>query len=78
METNNKTTGKLTKVEKKLIRKQKRKLIREFSRGTKLHFLLGIIGIIAAIVSQYLIPLISSFTIDYVLKDYADVNYPAV
>lgn len=75
METTIKTVNKSTKAEKKLIRKQKWKLVREFSRGTKLHFLLGIVGIIAAIISQYLIPLITSFTIDYVLKDFADVNY---
>lgn len=74
-ETMNKTANKLSKQELKRRRKAERALAREFSKGTLHHFLLGILGIFAAIVSAYLIPLITGFTIDYVLKDYAETGY---
>ena len=52
-----------------------RKLIRESSKGAVHHFLIGIIAIAAANLSAYCIPLITSFTIDYVLLDYAEAGY---
>lgn len=51
------------------------KLVREVGRGTVRHFILGIVGIIVANLSAYCIPLITSFTIDYVLLDYAEADY---
>lgn len=69
------TTDKHSGQELKKRRKAERALALEFSRGTLHHFILGILGIFAAIVSSYLIPLITGFTIDYVLKDYAETGY---
>ncbi|MCH5279608.1 MAG: ABC transporter ATP-binding protein [Christensenellaceae bacterium] len=51
------------------------RLVRDVSRGTIKHFVLGIIGIVAAVLSAYAIPLVTSFTIDYVLIEYAEVGY---
>ncbi|MBQ2110686.1 MAG: hypothetical protein II191_02945, partial [Clostridia bacterium] len=69
---------KLTK-EEKIKKKQRaasiRKLIGEFSRGTVHHFVTGMIAILTANLSAYCIPLITSFTIDYVLLDYAEAGY---
>ncbi len=65
----------MSREEKRRRGRVKRKLIKEFSRGTKGHFVVGIFAIIAAIVSAYVIPLITSFTIDYVLLDYAETGY---
>ena len=48
------------------------KLVSEFCRGTAGHFILGTLGIVFAALSAYCIPLITSFTIDYVLIGYAD------
>ncbi|MBR5947469.1 MAG: ABC transporter ATP-binding protein [Clostridia bacterium] len=69
------TPVKLSKAEIRKRNKANRALALEFSRGTRAHFLLGIFGIFAAIVSAYCIPLITSFTIDYVLRDYAELDY---
>ena len=74
-EIKNETAAKPSKEEIKKQRKAVRALALDFSRGTRHHFLLGILGIFAAIVSAYLIPLITGFTIDYVLKDYAEADY---
>ena len=48
------------------------KLVSEFCRGTAGHFIIGTLGIVFAAMSAYCIPLITSFTIDYVLIGYAD------
>ncbi|MBQ7061621.1 MAG: ATP-binding cassette domain-containing protein, partial [Clostridia bacterium] len=59
----------------KQLRKEKRDLVLEAGRGTFRHFITGIIGIVFANLSAYCIPLITSFTIDYVLLDYAEADY---
>ena len=46
-------------------------------RGTNRYFLIAAIGLILAIVSAYLIPIVTSFTIDYVLLPYAEEGYEA-
>ena len=51
------------------------KLVSEFCRGTAGHFILGTLGIVFAALSAYCIPLITSFTIDYVLIGYAEEGY---
>ncbi len=43
--------------------------------GAKKHFLFGIIAIFIAVFSAYAIPLVTSFTIDYVLIEYAEIGY---
>lgn len=51
------------------------KLVGEFTKGTIRHYILGIFGIVLAVVSAYCIPLVTSFTIDYVLIGYAEAGY---
>ncbi len=67
------------RVKKKKEAKQKRlqniALIRETSRGCIHHFVIAVFAIAAANLSAYCIPLITSFTIDYVLLDYAEAGY---
>lgn len=50
-------------------------LVADVSKGTVHHFVLGIIGIVLAVLSAYCIPLITGFTIDYVLIDFAESGY---
>ncbi len=51
------------------------KLVGEFMRGSYKHFLLGAIGLLVAVLTSYLIPQITGFTIDYVLIEHAEVGY---
>ena len=51
------------------------RLVKRMMRGTWKYFLIAAIGLIVAIVSGYLIPIVSSFTIDYVLLPYAEEGY---
>ena len=53
------------------------KLVARMMRGTGKYFLIAAAGLIAAIVSGYLIPIVSSFTIDYVLIPFAEEGYEA-
>ncbi|MBR6108614.1 MAG: ABC transporter ATP-binding protein [Clostridia bacterium] len=53
------------------------KLVKRFLRGTNAYFLIAAAGLILAIVSAYLIPIVTSFTIDYVLLPYAEEGYEA-
>ena len=67
-------------IEKKKKREHKPinyKLVARMMRGTGKYFLIAAIGLIAAIVSGYLIPIVSSFTIDYVLIPFAEEGYEA-
>lgn len=68
------TMDKKTKKQKEKIKHRaiNWKLVSEFCRGTAWHFILGTLGIVFAALSAYCIPLITSFTIDYVLIGYAD------
>lgn len=52
-------------------------LVKRSMRGTGKYFTLSIIGLIIAVLSAYLIPLVTSFTIDYVLMPYAEEGYTA-
>lgn len=72
---NSETKKKKTKAELKKERAGKRRLLSEAFRGTYGHFILGTVGILMAIISAYCVPLITSFTIDYVLIDYAETGY---
>ena len=77
MEQNNtseKKTNK-TKAEKLAERRSKRALLSCAARGTYGHFILGAFSILTAVLSAYCIPLITSFTIDYVLIGYAEQGY---
>lgn len=65
----------MKKTEKTKNRKINKKLIGEFMMGAKKHLILGVIAIIIAAISVYLIPLITSFTVDYVLIEYAEIGY---
>lgn len=65
----------MEKTEKTKNRKTNKKLIGEFMMGAKKHLVLGIVAIIIAAISVYLIPLITSFTVDYVLIEYAEIGY---
>lgn len=51
------------------------KLVGEFMMGAKKHFILGTVAIFVAVLSSYAIPLVTSFTIDYVLIKYAEIGY---
>lgn len=52
-------------------------LVRRFMRGTWKYFLIAAIGLLVAVLSGYVIPIISSFTIDYALIPYAEEGYSA-
>ena len=54
-----------------------RKLLRRFMKGTWGYFIIAAIALIAAVLSAYIIPIITSFTIDYVLIPYAEEGYKA-
>lgn len=71
------TMDKKTKKQKEKIKHRaiNWKLVSEFCRGTAGHFILGTLGIVFAALSAYCIPLITSFTIDYVLIGYAEEGY---
>lgn len=43
--------------------------------GAKKHFILGTVAIFVAVLSSYAIPLVTSFTIDYVLIEHAELGY---
>lgn len=51
------------------------KLVAEFMRGSYKHFLFGALGLLVAVLTSYLIPQITGFTIDYVLIEHAEVGY---
>lgn len=51
------------------------KLVNEFMAGAKKHFIFGTIAIFIAVLSSYAIPLVTSFTIDYVLIEHAELGY---
>ena len=51
------------------------KLVKRMMRGTGRYFTFAIIGLILAVLSAYLIPIITSFTIDYVLLPFAEKGY---
>lgn len=59
----------------KAARASKLRLLGRAAHGTYVHFIIGAAGIVFAILSAYCIPLITSFTIDYVLIDYAESGY---
>lgn len=59
----------------KAARASKLRLLGMAAHGTYVHFIIGAAGIVFAILSAYCIPLITSFTIDYVLIDYAESGY---
>ena len=66
------------KTEKKNTKKKiDRKLVRSFMRGTGKYFVIAAIALLVAVVSGYLITIVSSFTIDYVLIPYAEEGYEA-
>lgn len=64
---------------KKRNKKQKRrvnlKLMRSFMTGTNRHFILALIGVFIAAITAYIIPLITGFTVDYVLIEHAEAGY---
>lgn len=49
--------------------------LKDFFRGTIVHFVIGSIAIVLAVISAYCIPLVTSFTIDYVLIEHAEIGY---
>ncbi|MCR5808576.1 MAG: ABC transporter ATP-binding protein/permease [Clostridiales bacterium] len=53
------------------------KLVRRIMRGTGKYFVISALGLIFAIVTAYLVPIVTSFTIDYVLLPYAEEGYQA-
>ena len=53
------------------------RLALHFMRGTGKYFLLAAIGLLVAVLTSYVIPVITSFTIDYVLLPYAEEGYEA-
>ncbi len=63
------------------IKKEKQKinyrLAARFMRGTGKYFVIAAIALIVAVVSGYLIPIVTSFTIDYVLIPFAEEGYEA-
>ena len=67
METNVKTTKKPVNL----------KLVRRFMRGTGKYLVIAAVGLLAAVLSGYIIPIVTSFTIDYVLIPYAEEGYSA-
>lgn len=58
-------------------RKINYKLVGRMMRGTWIHFVLAAVALIIAVVSAYVIPLVTSFTIDYALLPYAEEGYEA-
>ena len=58
-------------------RKINYKLVRRMMRGTGVHFVLAAVSLVIAVVSAYVIPVITSFTIDYALLPYAEEGYEA-
>lgn len=53
------------------------KLVKRMMRGTGKYFIIAAAGLIFAIVSAYVIPIVTSFTIDYVLIPFAEEGYSA-
>ncbi|MBO4563442.1 MAG: ABC transporter ATP-binding protein [Clostridia bacterium] len=53
------------------------KLVKRMMRGTWKYFIIAAAALIAAVLSAYLIPIVTSFTIDYVLLPYAEEGYSA-
>ena len=51
------------------------KLVGEFMRGSYKHFVFGGIGLLVAVLTSYIIPQITGFTIDYVLIEHAEIGY---
>ena len=68
-------TVKQTQKEKKAKRRADMKLMRSFMAGTNKHFVLALIGVFIAAVTAYIIPLITGFTVDYVLIEHAEAGY---
>ena len=58
-------------------RKVNRRLVKRMLRGTGKYFAVAVIGLIAAVLSAYLIPIATGFTIDYVLRPFAEQGYEA-
>ena len=53
------------------------KLVKRMMRGSGKYFVIAAFGLLAAVLSGYLIPIVTSFTIDYVLIPYAEEGYQA-
>lgn len=53
------------------------KLVRRFTRGTGRYFAIAAAALLIAVLSGYLIPIVTSFTIDYVLIPFAEESYQA-
>ncbi|MBO4384765.1 MAG: ABC transporter ATP-binding protein [Clostridia bacterium] len=71
MEENKK--NKKTKAE----RRSEARFVKHMMRGTGKYFVMAAISMIVAVVTVYIIPIITSFTIDYVLLPYAEEGYEA-
>ena len=46
-----------------------------FMRGTLGYFIAAAVGLVAAVLSAYLVPIVTSFTIDYALLPFAEAGY---
>ncbi|MBR0134765.1 MAG: ABC transporter ATP-binding protein, partial [Clostridia bacterium] len=53
------------------------RLVRRIMRGTTKYFIIAAAALLIAVVSAYVIPIVTSFTIDYVLLPFADEGYNA-
>ncbi|MBO6060846.1 MAG: hypothetical protein J6P98_01835, partial [Clostridia bacterium] len=51
------------------------KLIRRFMRGTGKYFIIAAVSTIVAVLSAYLVPIVTSFTVDHVLLPFAEEGY---
>lgn len=58
-------------------RKINYKLVRRIMRGSRMYFIYAAVALIVAVLSAYVIPVITSFTIDYALLPYAEEGYEA-
>ena len=77
MEENETKKNKPTREEAKALRKRKWRIAKRMTRGTYGYFITATVGLIVAVLSAYLIPIVTSFTIDYVLRPFADKGYEA-
>ncbi len=68
-------------IEKKKNKKERKpvnyRLVRRIMRGTTKYFIIAAAALLIAVVSAYVIPIVTSFTIDYVLLPFADEGYNA-
>ncbi len=51
------------------------RLAARFMRGTWGYFVIAAVGLIAAVITAYLVPIVTSFTIDYALLPFAEAGY---